>query len=144
MNTAGMKRKIPFIAVILLFYYCTIAQMTINTTVYTANELVHDILISGSVNVGVVTHTGSDNGTQASIGYFTNSNTAFPFNSGIVLSTGHVIDAPGSGSYFASNSLSIGGDADLDELLSGFWTTNDSVILEFDFVPYSDTLQSRY
>ncbi|MBI4647311.1 MAG: choice-of-anchor L domain-containing protein [Bacteroidia bacterium] len=139
-----MKKRILLISSFVLSALYLFAQMNVNTTIYNSSQLVQNILINGCVTASNVTHTGSDNDSTASIGYFTNTSPGFPFSAGIILSTGYVVDAPGTGDYFASNSLGTGGDADLDELLAGSWTTNDAIILEFDFIPSSDTVQFNY
>lgn len=132
------------ISLVLLSSFLFGQSMTVNTSIYTAEELVQDVLINGCVTADNITNVGNFSGSNAAIGYFNANGTSFPFNAGIILSSGLATEAPGSGGTFASTSLGLGGDNDLDDLLSGFWSSQDAVILEFDFVPSSDTIQFRY
>jgi hypothetical protein len=74
-----------------MFYFSSFSQsITVNTTSYT-EELVNKILInSPCVNATNVNFkSGTQFGSTNSIGYF-DTNTNFPFTSGVVLSTGDV------------------------------------------------------
>lgn len=110
--------------------------------------LVQDSLVSGCVEAFNVVYKGDTSLTQldsTSIGYFKrNGSLSFPFESGIILATGHATNAVGPNNSGSSGGGLPGtsGDPDLT-LLSGV-PTYDATILEFDFIPSSDTLTFRY
>ncbi|MBU0766001.1 MAG: choice-of-anchor L domain-containing protein [Bacteroidetes bacterium] len=140
-----MKPKLLFTLALIVTAVMAFGQsMTVNTSIYTAEDLVQEVLINGCVTADNVTNIGNYSGSNAAIGYFNASGSGFPFSSGVILSTGLASAAPGSGGTFASTDLGLSGDNDLDDLLSGWWDSQDAVILEFDFVPSSDTIQFRY
>ena len=108
--------------------------------------LVEDTLVTGCLEAFNVVYSGDTD--SASIGYFNRGNsTSFPFQSGIILASGRVDTAMGpnvgGGETGTLNYPGTSpGDPDLSTL-SGF-TTHDASILEFDFIPSSDTLTFRY
>jgi hypothetical protein len=72
-------------------------SITVNTTSYTASELVNQILISPCVNAtNINSKSGTQFGSTNSIGYFENTNTN---TSGVVLSTGDVTKVPSNDLY---------------------------------------------
>ncbi len=117
-------------------------QLTVSTGIPPAT-LVQNVLVGGGVTISNVTYTGHAN----AIGQFQTG--ATPTNlgitEGIIMSSGVVNGTPAIGtpvSNFASSSNGTSGDALLNSLVSG--TTYDAAILEFDFVPLSDTIRFRY
>ncbi len=108
--------------------------LEIDTTSYTPTQLVQDILVTGCLTATNITFTGDG----AQIGYFNNGN-AVGFQDGVILSSGNASDAFGSGSStFASNSF-IPGNGSPD-----FSNSFDAAILEFDFIPSSDTMRFNF
>ena len=124
---------------------------------YTPTELVEKIFVKGGScsavsNVTLKAHgwdslteqwTNLD-GSNRGLGHFTRGTSGFEMEEGLVLSTGGLvtIEGPNSGSNSVANSLgSQLYDDDLQTLVPN--VTNVSV-LEFDFVPVSDTIQFRY
>lgn len=106
---------------------------------FTHQVLVGDTLISGCVTAHNITYTGDNR----ALGYFNNNSSNFPFESGIILTSGEAINAIGpNNSGSKGTGVGTSGDVDLN-ILSGV-TTYDAAILEFDFVPASDTLSFRY
>jgi gliding motility-associated-like protein len=128
---------------ILMFCFSSFSQsITVNTTSYTPSELVNQILInSPCVNATNVNFkSGTQFGSTNSIGYFTNTNTNFPFTGGVVLSTGDVTKVPApNDSILSDGSNSWTGDTDLENnLLSQSGITINSInatYIEFDFQP---------
>lgn len=131
------------------------AQIVINTTTYTApnpaQSLVENILLGQGVTVSNVTFTPSASST-IQIGYFEGTNSNLGLSSGIVMSTGNVADIqPGATGI---GSPTGGSNADLLTVANSVpgqigqsfsvSSTNDAAILEFDFVPSSDTIKFRY
>lgn len=114
------------------------SQLVVDNSL-TPQQLVQNILAGTGVQISNVSYTGA----TISIGSFdgTSSNIGFP--GGIILSTGNIVDAVGpnnSGSTGEDNGL--GGDPDLDDITDN--DTHDAAILEFDFIPVSDTIKFNY
>ncbi len=118
------------------------AQITIQeaTNQTDVNNLVNNVLLNSCINISNIQYTGvfraigSFNGTASNIG----------LNSGIILTNGRGNNAIGPNNI-ANRSTSNGpqaGDAQLT-VLAGT-ATYDASILEFDFIPYSDTIQFDY
>ena len=111
---------------------------------WTPESLVYDeFLGSGScVNITNITYTGDNR----SIGRFSRNpnNPAFPFESGIILSTGKVIDAMGPNNFNnVTTETNEPGDADLD-LIASPNPTYDATVLSFDFQPATSSVSFRY
>lgn len=114
---------------------------------YTPQDLVEDILINSTcANVFNVSVSGGNFATgEKSFGYFDGTGTTFPFQNGIILSTGKINNAPGPNSYLSDDGGSMGwdGDADLNEAL-GLSNTFNATVLEFDFIPLGNKISFDY
>ncbi len=103
-------------------------------------DYVQNVLLGSCVTASNVTYVGEPNAA----GTFNGSGTTFGLQSGILLTSGQAINAEGPDD---ANSAGTGngqpGDPDLRVLASNF-QTYDAAILEFDFVPQSDTLRFNY
>ncbi|WP_293894883.1 choice-of-anchor L domain-containing protein, partial [Flavobacterium sp.] len=128
--------------------------ISVNNTTYTVPQLVQDVLFaSGSPTsscVGTVSNItwstgsgasdGSSFGSSNGIGFFQNTNPNFPLSSGVVLSTGDALDAPGPNDTI-QQAGNWPGDADLYNYINGLGIDpglvdyNNATILEFDFTP---------
>ncbi|MBV6403871.1 MAG: hypothetical protein GFGODING_00618 [Flavobacteriales bacterium] len=120
------------------------AQLLINNAP-TPQNLVLNTLLGGGVAANNVLYNGMAGapGGQAGCGAFTASGTNLGLASGIILSTGSVLDAPGMGDItFASTSIFGGSDPDL-QLLSGV-QISDASVLEFDFVPTGNAISFNF
>lgn len=144
-NSVGMTRIL-----ILLFFCCYIAEaqnVQVNATGYTPQQLIEDVLINNACIGNVtVTNTVSGNfgGTMKSFGYFDAAGTTFPFEKGIVLSTGRLDNVPGPNTSLSDDDANNwGGDADLNAVL-GINNTLNATVLEFDFTPTGNTLNFNY
>lgn len=117
--------------------------ITVNTTTYTVPQLVNDVLINSPCSEvsNISWSTGSNFGSTNGIGYFSNTNPNFPIQSGIILSTGSAVNAPGPNtSVLSDGSASWPGDTDLENILlqAGIQVNSvNATILEFDFTPLS-------
>jgi gliding motility-associated-like protein len=113
--------------------------LAISTTLYSVNELVEDVLITGCLTASNIQYTGHQN----AIGYFSNGIPGLDFENGVILSSGNVLDAAGPNTS-GSTGTDFGqpGNALLNAITNG--TTEDAAILEFDFVPASDLLEFQY
>ncbi len=129
-----------FIAIFVSFTLNLNAQLIVNTGM-TPTQLVQNILVGSGVTVSNVTFSGASN----SIGSFTTgtSPTNLGLTSGIIMSSGDVSYAPGPVSGFASTVNSTGSDPQLASLISSS-SIYDAAVLQFNFIPQSDTIKFRY
>lgn len=115
------------------------------TSAQSAASLVQNTLLGPGVTVSNINY----NGASGTIGRFTANGTNLGINSGIVITTGTIANN-GDGPQGPNNSPNSGVDRNypgfsaLTNLLASGSTTHDASILEFDFVPYSDTVRFKY
>jgi uncharacterized protein (TIGR02145 family) len=110
-------------------------------------ELVQNMLVGKGVTVSNATFNGSSAPiTSVQIGSFTATGGAFQqlkLDAGIILSSGKASYAIGPNSMCGqSYNAAVGGDPDLTIIADT--NTEDKSVLEFDFIPQSDTLKFRY
>lgn len=125
-----------------------IAQnVSVDTKTYTTQELIEDILIdSDCITNVVVTNVigGNFNNTDQSYGYFEGNGSAFPFQKGLVLSTGKGTNVEGPNNRLSDDDApGWVGDTDLENVLNESNTTNATVI-EFDFTAISNQISFNY
>jgi gliding motility-associated-like protein len=119
------------------------SQLVTNTNT-SPSGLVQDVLLGPGVTVSNIMYSGS----PSAIGSFTASGTNLGINQGIVMTTGTVINN-GNGPQGPNNQAgagvdnNVGGSTLLTGLVTGAQTYN-AAILEFDFIPYSDTVRFKY
>uniref|UniRef100_UPI002617E372 choice-of-anchor L domain-containing protein n=1 Tax=uncultured Lacinutrix sp. TaxID=574032 RepID=UPI002617E372 len=119
---------------------------------YDIQQLISDVLVSGGCSAVdnfsfQVNGAAADTNTK-SYGYFRRGGAVgFPFNEGVILSTGR---ASGGGNTTAvpanpNPSFNNGqpGDADLEAAL-GQTNTNDATFVKFNFVPTADSISFRF
>jgi gliding motility-associated-like protein len=114
------------------------AQLVIDNSL-TDQELVEQVLLGKGVQIFNITSTGAN----LAIGKFDGTASNIGLDSGIIMSTGDIFDAPGPNN--ATNSTTqffTPGDADLTNIIGS--NTYDAAVLEFDFMPVSDTVRFRY
>ena len=124
-----------------------IAQLTTATSL-TPAQLVQDVLVGNGVAVSNVVYTGN---AQA-IGSFNGASTNLGLNTGVVLTTGTVINSGGLLGSNGPHGPNTSGSAGMDNGAPGYApltalagaTTYNAAILEFDFVPQSDSVHFRY
>lgn len=144
-----MKKSL---VILISFFWigCFSQAITVDTNTYSVPELVTEILVNKScVTVENITwRTGTNFGSTNGIGYFTNTNPAFPLPSGVILSTGSVQNAAGPNStHLNDGSTSWPGDTDLEATLLATGITMNSTnatVLEFDFVPFSSNFNFNF
>jgi hypothetical protein len=135
-----IKKILIFNLIILLSNQIFSQSLVVDKTTYTSEQLVKEILITGSVVITNIKYTGDSDG----IGYFSGGDTTVCFESGIVLATGDVKNAIGPNKYPSTKTqFGTTGDKDLNKLVAGNYTT-DAAVLEFDFKPTSDTVRFEY
>ncbi len=119
----------------------------VDSQTYSAQELIEDVLIDSDCieNVSVTNVVGGNfNGSDQSYGYFDASGTTFPFQSGIVLSTGRLSNVPGPNSTLSDDDApGWTGDLDLETALNETNTLN-ATIIEFDFTSIASQISFRY
>lgn len=111
-------------------------------------QLVQQVLLGNGVTVSNATFNGSAaNISSNMLGSFTTTGVAttqLGFTGGVVLTSGECSNAIGPNSSGSSGSaMGTGSDPDL-QLLIPSHTVYDKAVLEFDFVPISDTVKFRY
>ncbi|MEZ4780836.1 MAG: choice-of-anchor L domain-containing protein [Flavobacteriaceae bacterium] len=118
-----------------------------DATTYTPQQLIEDILIdSNCIENVVVTNVvgGNFNGTDQSYGYFDATGTNFPFQNGIVLSTGRLQNVEGPNTTLSDDDApNWQGDSDLEQVLNETNTLN-ATIIEFEFTAIADQISFRY
>ncbi len=134
-----MIRNISILLLALIFTTNIEGQITTNTS-KTPAQLVQQVLVGQGVTVSNVTFTGA----SVAICEFGNAGTSnLGITSGIVLSTGNATDLVGPNNVGnKSTNNNTGSDPQLASLINA--TINDAAVLEFDFVPISDTIRFRY
>lgn len=127
------------------------AQLVIDNT-QTPQQLVQNVLLGTGVTATNITFTG----LTTQIAKFTATNTNLGLTSGVIMVTGPCSEAIGP-NISSSTGMDVGPpsfpspaadhDAQLDAIIQvgspGVYT-NDAAVLEFDFVPTSDTVKFRY
>ena len=136
-----LPKKSLLILAISAFITCNSFAQLITSTM-TPAQLVQNVLLGNGIVATNITYVGDPN----AIGFF-KGNTNLGLDSGIVMTTGTIF-AP-DGPQGPNNSSGAGtdnlqpGDAYLDQIIAPAQTYN-AAVLEFDFIPSSDTLKFRY
>ena len=111
---------------------------------YTAQQLVEDVLVnSPCATVSNFSISGGNFTTgERSYAFFDGTGTTFPFQNGIVLSTGRASNTQGRNNSLSDDGQNMGwlGDPDLEQAL-GLSNSFNATILEFDFIPLSKAAQ---
>lgn len=134
------------------FFTVQAQVITVSTTEYTHEELIKEVLINSTCAVvdNITSITGTNFGLSNGIGYFENTNPNFPIESGLILATGDVLQAPGP---VSSNTWGAGGWPGDSQLFSyiqalgidpGLTSYNDATIMEFDFTPMTDSISFNF
>src|SRR5690554_943615 len=122
-------------------------NITVDANTYTPQQLVESILIdSGCIDNVQITNAvgGGFQDSDKSYGYFNANGSDFPFEKGVVLSTGKLLNVPGPNNRLSDDDApGWSGDPDLEAAL-GIYNTINATIIEFDFVPNADNIRFRY
>ncbi|MEM6515681.1 MAG: choice-of-anchor L domain-containing protein [Bacteroidota bacterium] len=142
-----MKNYYSTLVVILCLFgfYSNSQQINVNNS-YTAQQLVENNLVVGCVEISDIASevNGTDYGFN-SFAYFESGNSNFPFDNGIMLSTGN----PMSGGNGQNNDILNEGDEnwltdpDLEEAL-GISGTLNATSIEFNFISITNRLEFNY
>ena len=142
--------RVYLVVAFALFNTLSFAQPITVSTVQTPQQLVDNVLLGFGVTALNVTINGNPllaNTPQGNVGFFTNSNPAFPIDSGLILTTGNAIGAigPNSSTSFTNNNpptASVSTDPHLNDIAAG--SVTNGVVLEFDFIPQGDSVIFNY
>ncbi|MBW7869724.1 MAG: T9SS type B sorting domain-containing protein [Flavobacteriia bacterium] len=116
---------------------------------FTAEQLLTDVLLDGGACSSSSNFQLKDNPTEPfpsanrSWGYFKKGTSNFPFEEGIVLTSGYAKDAEGPDTGIVSK----GGYewlGDDDASVLALITTNNATVFEFDFIPQGNVISFRY
>lgn len=114
---------------------------------YTAQQLVQDVLInSPCATVSNFSVTGGNfTSGEKSYAYFDGTGSTFPFQNGVVLSTGKASNTQGPNNTLSDDGANMGwtGDQDLEQAL-GISNTLNATILEFDFISVGNKFSFDY
>ena len=147
-----MKKRCQILLALLLFSQIAYAQITIDKTAPydSPTWLVDNILLGG----GVVASNHSYQGDSMQIGFFNSINTNLGLDSGIVMATGDIDMLDPNFTGFGANPPNTVTDPDLLAVANSVppligqtfvvSSINDVAVLEFDFIPTSDTVKFRY
>jgi hypothetical protein len=124
----------------MLLSFSTLQAQLVVKSNRTVNDLVKNVLAGGGVDIINIQYSvGTGN-----IGFFNGKKSNIGLDSGLILSTGKVIDAIGPndrGNMGSSNNLP--GDADL-QLLSPNFPTYDATWISFSFSPQANQVKFRF
>ena len=137
----SIRLQITIIILSFLFANKLYSQLSIDSVNMTPVQMMN-VLVGSGITFSNATFSGGSNSSGKFITGVTPTNLGI--TSGIILSTGSVLDAPGpntSGSTSTSNGT--GSDPQLAALVPGY-TINDACYLQFDFVPQADTVRLCY
>ena len=130
------------LSILLLLGFTSHSQLITNGG-QTPGALVQNVLIGPGVNVSNVFYSG----TQSAIGTFDATNASIGIDEGILITTGTInqgADGPHGPNDAANAGVDngVGGYGQLTNLVGT--QTYNAAILEFDFVPLSDTVKFNY
>lgn len=131
--------RIATLFILLISSLYSFAQLTVSNS-QTPAQLVQNVLLGPGVTASNITYSGSN----LSRGQFSGTSN-LGLASGVILATGNITVAPGpnnSGSSSADGTGIQSNDPELNSISTN--TLYDAAILEFDFVPLSDTIKFRY
>jgi hypothetical protein len=135
-------KKVYCILFVTLTFSVASSQIIIdnNTPNNSPSYLINNILLGG----GVSAFNHVFQGDSSQIGFFSGVNSNLGIDSGIALSSGNIFDLVGpNASGSTTTNFSLPGDPTLDAVIAPD-PTNDAAVLEFDFIPTSDTISFKY
>ena len=142
-----LNQIILFLAISVFFSHKNYSQYITTDENYTAQQLVEDVLINNPCAiVSNFSVTGGDFGNgEKSYARFYGTGTTFPFQNGVVLSTGKAANTEGPNSSLSDDGSNIGwnGDQDLQQAL-GLNNSFNATVLEFDFIPIGNKFSFDY
>ena len=149
-----MRALFTFLIVLIHFSIVDAQSIIVNPTNkpesnLNAEDLTREVLISGGACSDISNFQLKDNpsaqfpNVNRSWGYFEKGNSAFPFEKGIVLTSGYAKKAEGPKSGTVSDGeYAWTGDSQANVLAGG--STNNATVFEFDFTPYGNEIAFNY
>ncbi|RRO17398.1 T9SS type B sorting domain-containing protein [Flavobacteriaceae bacterium 14752] len=140
--------RLSYYIVFLLFPVISFSQnISVSSNAFSDQQLVEDVLFDtncvGNINV-TNTVSGNFSNGELSYGFFDANNSNFPFDNGIVLTTGRLSNVPGPNNSLSDDDApNWSGDQDLENSL-GITNTINATIFEFSFVPQANSISFRY
>ncbi|WP_298393879.1 choice-of-anchor L domain-containing protein [Flavobacterium sp.] len=129
----------------------TVPAIAVSTSQYTVDQLVNNVLINNPCLTvsNITSSTGTNFGSVNGIGSFTNTNPLFPISSGIVLSSGSAMSAPGPNTTILSQGSSTWtGDTQLEGIISSAigvpMVSKNATKLEFDFTSLNSFMSFNF
>lgn len=138
-------RLLSTITFSVLFFASQMKAQLTTTQTLTPQQLVQNVLLGGGVTATNITYTGDPLQIAQ---FFATTSTSLGIPAGVYLSTGHASTASADGPQGPNNSpgtsfgYSGSGDSNLDAISAA--STEDAAILEFDFIPTSDSIKFKY
>lgn len=138
---------------ILFHFFCWISilgwsqNISVESQTYTPQQLIEDILIDSSciTDVQVVNVIGGNfSDGDTSFGYFQGNSSNFPFERGVVLSTGRLSNVPGPNTSLSDDDASGWVGDDELEFYLGLDNTHNATIIEFEFSAVASQISFRY
>ena len=120
--------------------------ITINES-FTAQQLVENVLInSPCATVSNFSISGANYASgEKSVAYFDATSTSFPFQNGIVLSTGKAINTIGPNTFLSDDGQNMNWNGDLDlQTALNLGNSFNATVLEFDFVTVGNKFSFDY
>ena len=137
-KSSSIVKSVRLAVLIILIFSKGYSQLQVNGN-FTPSQLVNQILLGPGVVATNITYTGANN----AIGFFKSTMSNVGLDSGIIMTTGFRNGAIGpNNSGNVSGIQNKPGDADLTQICGQ--ATKDACVLEFDFVPSSDTVSFNY
>jgi len=122
-------------------------NISVDSDIFSDQQLIEEVLIGTNCVEDVIvnnTVTGNFSNGELSYGYFNANDSDFPFNEGLVLTTGRLSNVPGPNNTLSDDDApNWDGDQDLEDAL-GIDNTLNATIFEFSFVPQSTSISFRY
>ena len=115
---------------------------------FSPEELIENVLVSGNCanisNISSVVNGNPTDTTTKSYGYFKRlPGSTFPFEEGIILTTGIAFSTTNGSSDLNNPSTGVS-DFDLNQIIDPNTAFTDATVFEFDFTPSSNTINFRY
>ena len=137
-----------FLLIILFISLISHCQnVRVDSQSYTPQELLEDVLLDSNCvpnSTFIQVIGGNFNGADQSYGYFDGSGSSFPFQEGIVLSTGRLQNVEGPNTSLSDDDAPNWiGDNDLETILNET-NTHNATVFEFEFSTIADQINFRY
>ncbi|WP_246288459.1 choice-of-anchor L domain-containing protein, partial [Winogradskyella costae] len=122
-------------------------NVVVNQDIFTAEELIEDVLVNSpcaSVS-NIIAETGitHDASEPNGIGYFFSNGTDFPFEDGLLLTSGEASDVGGPNNMTLSEGTGTWpGDDSLDLALGV--DSHNATFIQFDFIPLADSISFEF